>query len=134
VGPAFACTTKRQKFLLVNLNLAVLESESAVSNVPFGDRFRIVDRWVFQVTKNRGLQIASYTSHVKLTGSCPFASQIRLQSSKTLVDVANAWIAMAREALKITEKQQQRQQQQQKQLEGVEIVQSSSGQVMLVNV
>lgn len=126
VGPAYASTTKQQRLLIVNANLSVLESETAVSNVPFGDRFRIIDRWVFQMREETGFTITSYSSHVKLTGSCPFAAQIRSQSAKTLADVANAWIAMAQEALQITEQQQV--------VEGIELIQSLSGKVKFVDV
>ena len=107
-GPPYAKTTKIQKFLLVNRRLAILESKTTLSGIPFCDRFYVGERWIFEAEK---VQNDHYITHVHVDcevffhhGSCPFEQQIKSKSISTINDVVSSWCTMAVEALKLTER------------------------------
>ena len=106
-GPPYAKTTKTQKFLLVNRRLAILESKTTLSGIPFSDRFYVGERWIFVAEK---VHDKHYVTHVHVdcevffhSGSCPFEQQIKSKSMSTINDVVSSWCIMAVEALKLTE-------------------------------
>lgn len=106
LGPPWATTKKTQRFLILSKNLAILESRTDLKNIPFSDRFYIIERWLITATKD----LNHYNTHVTsscevfFTESCPFESQIRTKSAGTIKDVFSSWVMMATEALKLTER------------------------------
>jgi VAD1 Analog of StAR-related lipid transfer domain len=116
LGPPLAHTTKHQRILIVSKRLAILESHTMLSEIPFSDRFSIMVRWIIRSSKDTdtppsGQETSSprYTSYVSVSSevifskSCPFESQIRSKSTSTIMDIITAWCSMAVEALKRTE-------------------------------
>ncbi|GAX12805.1 hypothetical protein FisN_15Hh284 [Fistulifera solaris] len=106
LGPAFATTTKVQRLFILSKRCAVLEMKTTLRDIPFADRFFVLERWVVNAKKDEyGLYtiLLSISTGAVFTGSCPFESPIRSRSAAAVSDVVNAWCAMATEALKLTE-------------------------------
>jgi len=107
-GPPYATTTKTQRILMLSKRLAVLESKTILGDIPFCERFYVVERWIIQADKNEddGIYTSCLSSscEVVFTKQCPFEFQIRTKSCAALTDVGIAWCAMAQEALKLAEK------------------------------
>lgn len=110
IGPAFATTTKIQRFLIISKCQAVLESKTTLADIPFAERFFLMERWIINAQKedDRYVTTCSMSSQVFFTQSCPFESQIRTKSSKAVKEIAKAWCEMATEALKLAEKSKSR--------------------------
>lgn len=107
-GPPYASTTKTQRILIGSKKWAVLESKTLLSDIPFCDRFIVMERWVIEAEKHHDDHIytcsVSSSCQVIFTKSCPFEYQIRTKSETALKDVGVAWSAMAQQALKLAEK------------------------------
>jgi hypothetical protein len=103
-GPPYATTKKRQRMLIVSKRLAVLESKTSLEDIPFCDRFFVMERWVVEADKDE-----LYTAHLStsmqtiFTNSCPFESQIRSKSGSTIWEVGHTWCKMAQQALLLAE-------------------------------
>jgi hypothetical protein len=106
LGPPYAATSKQQRMLIVSKRLAVLESLTTLGDIPFCDRFCVVERWLIEAEKINNRYTSSVTSFcdVIFTKSCPFEAQIRSKSCSSLMDVAHAWSLMAKQALQLAEK------------------------------
>jgi hypothetical protein len=105
-GPLYATTTKRQRILMLSKRCAVLESKTSLADIPYSDRFTVMERWVITATKDEDRYTARVATacEVFFTKSCPFEGQIRSKSAITISEVVTAWCAMAQEALKLTER------------------------------
>lgn len=105
-GPPYANTTKTQRCLIVNRRLAVVESKTVLSEIPFSDRFYVMERWIITADKVENRYIAHVTAScdVIFTESCPFEQQIKTKSTSTITDIVTSWCKMATEAIKLTEK------------------------------
>lgn len=104
-GPTFASTTKVQRVLTLSKKLSIIESMTSLADIPFSDRFSVMERWVIKADKVDDCY-SSYGSswcEVFFTKPCPFEVQIRTKSAATVHDVAVGWCAMAQEALKLAE-------------------------------
>lgn len=105
-GPPYATTTKVQRALIVSKRLLVIESKTTLADIPFCDRFYVMERWIV-TTEKRGnddyCACLSVYAQVFFTKRCPFESQITTKSRETILEVANQWSEMADEALKRTE-------------------------------
>lgn len=104
-GPPYADATKLQRVLVASKKLLVLEATTILKEVPFCDRFYITERWVVTAEKTGQVYHSSLSIcyEVVFTQSCPFESQIVSSSKKTFLEIADTWIKMARQALKLTE-------------------------------
>jgi hypothetical protein len=104
-GPPFANTTKVQRVLMASKRLMVIESSTTVTQIPFCDRFHVLERWVITAEKkgDRYVSKLSVYSQVFFSKSCPFEAQIVSKSKETFVEIANLWCTMAQTALKLTE-------------------------------
>jgi VAD1 Analog of StAR-related lipid transfer domain len=104
-GPPFANTTKVQRVLMASKRLMVIESATTVTQIPFCDRFHVLERWVITAEKkgDRYVSKLSVYSQVFFSKSCPFEAQIVSKSKETFVEIANLWCTMAQTALKLTE-------------------------------
>jgi VAD1 Analog of StAR-related lipid transfer domain len=105
LGPPYASTRKSQIFLLVHRRLAILESKTVLSGIPFADRFFVGERWIFTAEKvqQRYVTTVHVSCQVFFNGPCPFEQPIQSKSVSTIRDVVTSWYTMAREALKLTE-------------------------------
>jgi hypothetical protein len=105
-GPPYATTTKVQRGLVASKRLLVLESKTTLTDIPFCDRFFVMERWVVTAEKlqdDRYHASLSVFAQVFFTKKCPFESQIYSKSEETILDIAQQWTVMAQEALKLTE-------------------------------
>lgn len=92
--------------LLVSKGLCILESKTTLADIPFADRFFVIERWIIRATKEEGWYLATCSASSQVLfhkGGCPFEGQIRSKSNSTLRDIGRAWCTMATEALKLTE-------------------------------
>ena len=108
LGPPYANTVKKQRMLIVSARLAILESRTRLSGIPFGDRFRVLERWIVTASKVDGryvAQVASASCEVVFDpmALCPWEQQIKQKSATTIRDIVTAWCVMATEALQRTE-------------------------------
>lgn len=110
LGPPYASTTKEHRLLLVNKRLGVWELKSTFADIPFFDRFYVMERWIITADKDvqgdYNCQIST-SCQVFFVKSCPFDSQIRSRTKASVQDVTAAWCKMATEALKLAEQHKQ---------------------------
>lgn len=106
-GPPYATTTKTQRLLIVNKRLAILESKIVLVDIPYSERFFVMERWIITAEKleNR-CNVAHVTAscEVSFNQSCPFEHQIKTKSTSMIAEVVTSWCTMATEAIKLTEK------------------------------
>mmetsp|Transcript_24613 Transcript_24613/g.34734 ORF Transcript_24613/g.34734 Transcript_24613/m.34734 type:complete len:798 (+) Transcript_24613:996-3389(+) len=107
-GPAYATAVKTQRMTKESKRLVILESRSRLQDIPFCDRFQVVDRWTITSERdeaNKSRHIAKLSIHfeVQFMDSCTFESQIRKKSSQTMEEIATTWCQMATKALERTE-------------------------------
>lgn len=104
-GPPYATTIKMQRFLIINKRLAVLENKTMLYDIPYSDRFFVMERWFITAEKinDRYVTHVSITCEASFTQSCPFEVQIKSKSTSTISDIVASWCAMAKEAIKLTE-------------------------------
>ncbi|CAJ1945619.1 unnamed protein product [Cylindrotheca closterium] len=104
-GPPYADATKSQRALVASKKLLVLEATTTLKEVPFCERFYVMERWVVTAEKKDDVYHASLSIsfEVIFVESCPFESQIVSSSKKTFLEIANTWLSLAQQALKQTE-------------------------------
>jgi hypothetical protein len=104
-GPAYATTCKVQRALVASKHLLVLESKTRISDVPFSDRFHLMERWVVTADKQQDRYVSSLSicTQVFFTSGCPFQSKIKSATKDTYFEIAKTWCIMAQEALILTE-------------------------------
>jgi hypothetical protein len=104
-APPWAPTTKVQRSLQASKRLLVLESKTTVTDIPFSDRFCVMERWIVTAKKQSGRYVSTLSiySEAFFIKSCPFESKIKSASKQTILDIANQWTGMAQDALKLTE-------------------------------
>ena len=122
-GPAYAKASKIQRATqLANGKVLILENVTQLSDIPFSDRFQVMERWVLEVvpeeekTQSTDSNTAFYTATCKLTvhaevqmlKSCSWEPQIRKKASETFTEVVKEWCKSATKALKATEEQKQK--------------------------
>ena len=105
-GPPYATTTKVQRALLASKRLLVLESKTTLADIPFCDRFHVIERWVVTAEKKADEQYhisLSIYAQVFFSKKCPFDTQIKTKTKETILEIAYQWSHMAQEALKLSE-------------------------------
>jgi len=125
-GPAYAKASKMQRATqLANGKILVLENVTQLSDIPFANRFQVMERWVLEVVPEEEVSKKSqstdnnttlHTATCKLTvyaevqmlKSCSWEPQIRKKASETFTEVVTDWCKSARKALKATEEQKQK--------------------------
>lgn len=133
-GPAYAKATKIQRATqLFNDRVLVIENVTQLSDIPFSDRFRVIERWVLEVveekegeecdmpsvkesasssaiaTESKTCKFSVY-AEVQMLKSCSWEPQIRKKASETFTDVATDWCKSAVVALTATEEQKRKRQ------------------------
>ena len=137
-GPAYAKATKIQRVTqLHNDRYLIIENVTQLDDIPFSDRFRVIERWVLEVVDEGGesalspatptasesgtdhpkaastsgklCKLAVY-AEVQMLKSCSWEPQIRKKASETFTDVATDWCKSAVVALAATEEQKRKRQ------------------------
>lgn len=102
-GPPYAYAFKKQR-IHVHKRLMILESRVELKDIPFCDRFFVLERWILHSpkSKERKLSFLNVHSQVFFTQQCTFEPQIRTKSLSTLKDILTSWCQMAQQVLEIT--------------------------------
>jgi hypothetical protein len=104
--PPYATTCKTQRILVINKRLAVLESKTVLADIPFCDRFCVMERWLLTAQKLHANTRATHVqARCEAVFSKPFAfgGQIATKSCAAVCQVTGAWCEMAKEALQLAE-------------------------------
>jgi len=121
-GPAYARATKRERAIQISDNLLVIEKQTQLADIPFADRFLVVERWIVEAVTNHKVyqtdpdsasveDMAMYTSkltvyaEVVMLKSCSWETQIQKKASETISDLVKDWCKTATKALKATDEQ-----------------------------
>ena len=121
-GPAYAKATKIQRATqLSNGSVLVIENVTQLVDIPFSDRFRVIERWILEVTREQStgevmLSATAVTTTCKLTvhaevqmlKPCSWEAQIRKRAAETFTEVVTEWYKSARVALIATEEQKRK--------------------------
>jgi VAD1 Analog of StAR-related lipid transfer domain len=105
LGPPYATTTKVQRCLAANKRLIVIESKTTTKNIPFCDRFYVLERWLITSQKREDQYVStmSVSCQVVFSQSCSFESIIVSKSQDTVTEIATKWNEIAQKALQRTE-------------------------------
>lgn len=132
-GAAYAQAIKTQRVTQLSNNILVIEHLTQLMDIPFSDRFRVIERWVVEAVKNEstkqspiaiggnndsqqwdGMDDAPYRcelsihAEVDMLKSCSWEAQIRKKASETFTAVATEWCKSATVALRATEEQKRK--------------------------
>ena len=137
-GPPYAQAVKTQRVHL-HKRLMIMESRTELENIPFCDRFFLIERWVLNAPKttsgSKKLATLSVHAQVFFTKQCAFEQQILAKSSTTLAEVVTSWCEMATQALEITMQhklERERREQQEAVEDCVEVEQDSEGKALVL--
>ncbi|KAL7472174.1 hypothetical protein ACHAXS_013617 [Conticribra weissflogii] len=132
-GPAYARATKTQRLVQLSDRLLVIENQTSLADIPYADRFRVVERWIVEAVRNddaddddrnnhrhrnrnrncnpydtaRYATALSVHAEVVMLKSCSFESQIRNKASQTFTEMVTKWCETAKAALQATEERKQ---------------------------
>jgi len=98
-----------QRCLVANKRLLVLESKTSLKDIPFSERFYVLERWLItsQKREDRYVSSMSVSCQVVFTQGCPFEKTIVTKSQETVAEIALQWNEMAQAALRKTEQARQ---------------------------
>jgi len=118
-GPAYATTRKVQRVAKLSTKFIVIENKTELFDIPFCDRFFVVERWVVETeTQNldtlvikdghkvpiRNKTKLNVEVELFMTGNCTWEKQIRSKSLMALKEGISAWGVKATQALDFTTK------------------------------
>jgi hypothetical protein len=78
--------------------MVVVDSKTTLLDIPFGDRFHVLERWVYN-TFSGSKNTLNVSVAIVMVQSCPWEAQIRKKSSQTLNQVLSSWYHLATQAL-----------------------------------
>lgn len=121
-GHAYAKATKIQRATkLANGSVLVIENVTQLADIPFSDRFLVIERWVLEIVAERKQDgnreattttaptatICTLTVHaeVQMLKDCSWEAQIRRKASETFTEMVVEWTKSATVALVATEEQ-----------------------------
>ena len=121
-GPAYAKATKIQRATQLSKHLLVIENQTQLSEVPFSDRFKVLERWVIEAVKSNknddsgggggggGLYTCKLTvyAEVIMISQCKFEPQIKKKASDAFTDLTKGWCKLATKALEATKEQKRK--------------------------
>ena len=105
--------------------MLVIEHATSLDGIPYGDRFRVLERWVVESSsspaavgegggdgdadggRRRDCRLSIH-GEVEMLRPCAFESQIRKRAAETFAGVAEEWCDTAGVALRATEEQRRR--------------------------
>lgn len=113
-GPTYASAKKTQRVTKFSTRLVIIESKTELFNIPFSDRFFVVERWVIEAQKHDLPSTMSsseknstpiYTTNLSvfvevfMLKSCNWERQIREKTLSTLTGLLEEWTTKATRAL-----------------------------------
>lgn len=114
-GPAYATARKTQRVTRFSTRLVIIESKTELFDIPFCDRFYVIERWVVEADKDNNLSTISnngrqpkgpiYTAklsasvQVFMLKTCKFEKQIEQKTLSTVKAQLKAWTEKATQAL-----------------------------------
>jgi hypothetical protein len=101
-GPSHATATKIQVLKVHSKSCVIMESTTSLMDIPFSDRFTIVEQWIFASTPDKQCTV-QVSAQPNFSKSCAFETQIEAKSMATLREALSAWRSMALKALILTE-------------------------------
>lgn len=121
-GPAYAKATKIQRATQLSKHLLVIENQTHLSEVPFAERFKVLERWVIEAVKNSskndsggtssggGVYTCKLTVHAEviMLSPCKFEPQIRKKAAEAFTDLTTEWCKLATKALEATKEQKRK--------------------------
>lgn len=120
-GPAYATAQKTQRVSKFSTRLVIIENKTELFDIPFCDRFFVIERWVIEADKNYSLPIISPSSsnnydnnnhatyearlsvsvEVFMLKPCKFERQIRQKTLSTVSEILESWSKKATQALEL---------------------------------
>eukprot|EP00984_Skeletonema_dohrnii_P001875 scaffold625_cov169-Skeletonema_dohrnii-CCMP3373.AAC.12 len=118
-GPTYAKATKIQRATQLSKHLLVIENQTQLSDAPFSDRFKVLERWVIEAVKNKndgsgrrggGVYTCKLTVHAEviMMSHCTFEPQIRKKAAETFTDLTTGWCKLATKAVEATNTKEQK--------------------------
>ena len=118
-GPTYAKATKIQRATQLSKHLLVIENQTQLSEAPFSDRFKVLERWVIEAVKNKndgsgrrggGVYTCKLTVHAEviMMSHCRFEPQIRKKAAETFTDLTTGWCKLATKAVEATNTKEQK--------------------------
>jgi hypothetical protein len=109
-GPAYASAKKTQRAHKFSTRLVIVESKTELFDIPYSDRFFVVEKWIIESVKHDKKTTSSMLYTTKLTvsvevfmlKSCSWERQIRQKTLSTMTDFVTSWSEKATQALDLT--------------------------------
>jgi hypothetical protein len=113
-GPAYASARKIQRVSKFSTRLVILENKTELFDIPFSDRFFVLERWIIESTKHDANFHPSHDTAMKYTTRlsvsvqvfmrkpCNWEKQIRSKTLSTMTDLVTTWSEKATQALDLT--------------------------------
>jgi len=111
-GPAYASATKTQRVAKFSTRLVIIESRTELFDIPYCDRFFVLERWILEAVKHDGTASTNssmlYTTKISVSvevfmlKACPWEKQIRQKTLSTVSDLVTSWAEKAKQALDLT--------------------------------
>jgi len=109
-GPAYATAKKTQRVAKFSTRLVIMESMTQLFDIPYSDRFFVLERWVIESVKHDGHSNPSMLYTTKLSVSvqvfmlkpCNWEKQIRSKTLSTMENLVASWTENATQALDLT--------------------------------
>mmetsp|Transcript_11127 Transcript_11127/g.20828 ORF Transcript_11127/g.20828 Transcript_11127/m.20828 type:complete len:867 (-) Transcript_11127:595-3195(-) len=113
-GPAYASAQKTQRVSKFSTRLVILESKTQLFDIPFSDRFFVLERWIIESVKHDtschpySNATMKYTTRLSVSVQvfmlkpCNWEKQIRSKTLSTMTDLVTTWSEKATQALDLT--------------------------------
>lgn len=109
-GPAYAKARKVQRVTKFSTRLVIIECKTELFNIPYSDRFFVLERWVIESTKHDKSVNPAMLYNTKISVSvqvfmlkdCNFEKQIRSKTLSTVTGLVTTWCEKATKALDLT--------------------------------
>jgi hypothetical protein len=114
-GPAYASARKTQRVTKFSTRLVILENKTELFDIPFSDRFFVLERWIIESTKHdsnfhpsSNNATMKYTTRISVSVQvfmlkpCNWEKQIRSKTLSTMTDLVTTWSEKATQALDLT--------------------------------
>lgn len=114
-GPAYASARKTQRVTKFSTRLVIMENKTELFDIPFADRFFVMERWIVEAIKhNDKFTTSTTTTQMKYTTRlsvsvqvfmlkpCNWEKQIRSKTLSTMTEIVTSWSEKATQALDLT--------------------------------
>mmetsp|Transcript_4629 Transcript_4629/g.6435 ORF Transcript_4629/g.6435 Transcript_4629/m.6435 type:complete len:833 (+) Transcript_4629:407-2905(+) len=104
-GPAYASAKKTQRVSKFSTRLVIIESKTELFDIPYSDRFFVLERWVVEAIKHESMVYTAKISvsvQVFMLKPCSWEKQIRSKTLPAIKDLVTCWTEKATKALELT--------------------------------